>query len=190
MEEEIKEGSTRRDMLKAGGAVAVGAATFFAAASAIGDEAGAVVDAHGVTHIPTSIVMTIGGKPLGKVSAVAAMTQSVGVVRTVDATGKRRFERDTKQSSADTMVSRTFDGDQTLRTWFAGAPVSGTTDVQAIPQDVVLTLRGRNRSQISQLTLTNAWPSSWTGPKWSVPQSRAVRMSESVTLVSDSWSLA
>jgi len=190
MEEELVVGaSSRRDVLKATGAVAVGAAAFFAAASAIGDEAGAVVDALGVVHIPTSITMTIGAKPLGKVGAVSAMTQSVGVLRTVDSSGVRRFERDSRASANSTVVERPFDGDTTLRTWFAGRSVVGATDVQANPQNVVLTLRGRSKSTISQLTLVNAWPSSWTGPQWKVPEATAGKFTESVTLVSESWKL-
>ena len=65
-EGKVDGASSRRDVLKATGAVAVGAATFFAAAGSLGDEAGAVVDHLGVVHIPTSITMTVGGKALGK----------------------------------------------------------------------------------------------------------------------------
>jgi hypothetical protein len=187
MTEEIEGGSTRRDVLKATGAAAVGAAAFFAAANSLGDEAGAVVDSLGVTHIPTSIEMKIDGVVLGKVHNVGPITRAVTVVHTVDAAGVRRVQRGATESSA-TSVVRTYDGNKTFQQWFSGDSSSGAT--RAIPRQVTLTLRGRQNSTIGRLDLVNAWPKSWNGPTWHVPLSTAAHSTESVTLVYEEWKLS
>jgi hypothetical protein len=184
---EESEGASRRDVLKATGAAAVGAAAFFAAAGAIAESGATVVDAAGVVHIPTSILMSIGGKTLGRIKDVGTIVETAGVVASVDSTG--RVTHDRRASQAQTSVLRAFDGNETFRTWFNGTPVAGTTDVVADKRDVVLTLRGRQNSTIGQLSLTNAWPTSYTGPNWAVPQSTAAKFTESVTLICDSWTL-
>jgi hypothetical protein len=83
-------------------------------------------------------------------------------------------------------VTRDLDGDPSFRTWFAGRASSTGGPSQAIEQSVVLTLLGRHNSTISKLTLTNAWPSVWGTGNWVVPESKAIQLTETVTIVADS----
>jgi hypothetical protein len=187
-DEQTASGTSRREVLRATGATAVGVASFFAAAGVISQTGVEVVDAAGVTHIPTKIDVSIGGKSLGKVRSVGTVTRVATVVTSVDSSGKVRHDRE--NSLAQVTLSRVFDGDATLRTWYAGKAVPGTAQVVAVPQDVILTLRGRRGSQISQVTVTGAWPSEYDGPSWTVPSSKPETFVESVKLVVDTVELS
>jgi hypothetical protein len=83
-------------------------------------------------------------------------------------------------------VTRDLDGDPSFRTWFAGKVSSTGGAPQAIEQTVVLTLLGRHNSTIAKLTLTNAWPSVWGTGNWIVPATKAIELTETVTIVADS----
>jgi hypothetical protein len=187
MGEENVSGSSRRDVLKATGAAAVGAAAFFAAANALGDEAGAVVDSHGVTHYPTTIVMKVDGVTVSKVHSFGPITKSYDVQTVVDSSGVRRFERGVSRAS-QAQVTRVYDGSSAFHSWFQGDTSSGASRQSS--RQVTLELRGRHNSTIGVMSMVNAWPSSWSGPTWNVPQNTPAKFTETVTLVCDSWKLS
>ena len=171
-------------MLKATGATAVGIASFLAAANGIADAANASVTPR-VTHIPTSITMTIAGVSLGAVHSITPAHVSATVVTSVDAKGVIKRDRD-HSNGASMSVARYFDGNATLQNWYTGLPATdGTANRVADKRNVVLTLRGRRNSTICSLTLTNAWPSVWNGPAWTVPEAKAVPLTETVHLVAE-----
>ena len=183
MDKDVSRAS-RRDVLKVGGVMAAGAASFFAGTAAVAQSADAAVDPH-TGHIPTTITMEVGGVQVKKIRSASAATMSVNVVATQVGAGRARFSRG---SNAPAMVSvtRDLDGDPSFRTWFAGRASSTGGPTQAIEQTVVLTLLGRNNSTIGRLTLTNAWPSVWGTGSWILPETRAIQLTEKVTIVADS----
>jgi hypothetical protein len=182
--DEVSEGATRRDLLKATGATAVGIASFLAAANGIAEVAGAS-ESPRVTHIPSSITMTIGGVALGAVHSITPAHVSVNVVTTVDSKGVIKRDRD-HSNGASMSVARYFDGNSTLQSWYVGLPANdGTSNRVADKRDVVMTLRGKQNSTICSLTLANAWPSVWNGPAWTVPEAKAVPLTETVHLVAE-----
>jgi hypothetical protein len=183
--DDVSEGASRRDVLKATGATAMGIASFLAAANGLSETAGAVT-APRLVHIPTSITMTVNGVSLGAVHAIGGGHVSAVVVNSVDAKGVVQRNRQGSRG-ASVSVTRYFDSSKTLRTWFAGlAPTDGTTNRGADKRNVVLTLRGARTSTICTLTLSNAWPSVWSGPTWQVPLTKSVPLTESVHLVAES----
>ena len=178
--------ASRRDVLKATGAAAVGLASFIAAANVIGDSPAGAAVSDRIIHIPTTIDMTIDGVSLGNVRSIGPTVRSVVVSAIVDSTGARHFTRQDSNAVA-LSLSRVYDGSPKLQTWYDGGPPAlGSTMPTAIRRDVVLTLRGRNRSNIASLTLHNAWPSEYHPPSWSVPSTTAFHATESVVLVAES----
>ena len=177
--------ASRRDVLKAGGAVAVGAASFFAGAATAAQRADAAVDPHATGHVPTSITMAIGGVQVKRIRSASQARMSVNVVATPSGAGRTTFSRGSN-APVTVSVTRDLDGDPSFRTWFAGKASSTGGAPQAIEQTVVLTLLGKRHSTIAQLTLTNAWPSSWGTGSWVVPASTAIQLTETVTIVADS----
>jgi hypothetical protein len=177
--------TSRRDALKVGGAVAAGAASFFAGAAATARSADAAVDPRATGHIPTTIVMEVGGVRVRRVRSVSNASVSVSVVATPDSTGRVALSRGQSQA-VSVSVTRDLDGDPTFRTWFAGKASSTGGLAEAIEQRVVLTLLGRHGSTVGKLTLTNAWPSVWGTGNWVLPDSTAIQLTERVTIVADS----
>jgi hypothetical protein len=184
MDEDIS-GTSRRDVLKAGGMVAAGAASFFAGAAATSQNADAAIDPHATGHIPTTIIMQVGGVRVRKIRTASSASMSVSVASAKSPTGSTVFSRG-NSLPVTVNVTRDLDGDPTFRTWFAGKASSTGGPTQAIEQTVVLTLLGRNNSTIGKLTLTNAWPSVWGTGIWTVPATKAIQLTEKVTLVADS----
>jgi hypothetical protein len=184
MDEGVK-GTSRRDVLKVGGVMAAGAASFFAGTAAAAQSADAAVDPHVSGHIPTTIVMEVGGVQVKKIRSASQARMSVNVVATQTGAGRAVFSRGSN-TPVTVSVTRDLDGDPSFRTWFAGRASSTGGPSQAIEQSVVLTLLGRHNSTISKLTLTNAWPSVWGTGNWVVPESKAIQLTETVTIVADS----
>jgi hypothetical protein len=184
MDEHIS-GTSRRDVLKAGGAVAAGAASFFAGAAVASQSADAAVDPHVTGHIPTTIVMEVGGVRVRKIRTASSASMSVSVASSKSATGSTVFSRGSSLP-VTVAVTRDLDGDPTFRTWFAGKAAGNGAPTQAIEQTVVLTLLGRRNSTIGKLTLTNAWPSGWGTGTWTVPATKVVQQTERITIVADS----
>jgi len=177
--------ASRRDVLKAGGAVAAGAASFFAGAAATAQNADAATDPHATGHIPTTIVMEVGGVQVKRIRSASSACTSVSVDAAKSAAGSTVFSRG-NSLPVTVSVTRDLDGDPTFRTWFEGKASSSGGPTQAIEQTVVLTLLGRRHSTIAKLTLTNAWPSVWGTGTWTVPATKAVQLTEKVTIVADS----
>jgi hypothetical protein len=176
--------ASRRDVLKVGGAVAAGAASFFAGAATASQSADAAIDPRATGHIPTTIAMEVGGVQVRKIRAASQARMSVNVVATQTGAGTTVFSRGSK-APVTVSVTRDLDGDPSFRTWFAGKASSTGGAPQAIEQTVVLTLLGRHNSTISKLTLTNAWPSTWGTGNWVVPATKAIQLSETITIVAD-----
>lgn len=173
------KGASRRDVLKLSGATALGAAAFFAAASAVEDSpAGAT----GTTHVPTSVSMTLGGKLISRVSQVTPLAV-LPVVTTLGSTGQAVNQR-AYPGYSTVGVTRTWKGDRTFQTWFAQAQTGSDA-----PQSVTLVVKGRKGSSVSQLTLDDARPLSYEGPKYdqSTPNALAT---ETITLIADSWTFS
>jgi hypothetical protein len=177
--------ASRRDVLKAGGAVAAGAASFFAGAATAAQSAGAAVDPQSTGHIPTTIKVEIGGVQVRKIRSASQARMSVNVTATQTGPGLATFSRGSN-APVTVSVTRDLDGDPSFRTWFAGKASSTGGMTQAIEKTVVLTLLGRHNSSIAKLTLTNAWPSSWGTGNWSVPATGAIQLTETVTIVANS----
>jgi hypothetical protein len=182
---ERSAGTSRRDVLKAGGVVAAGAATFFAGTAAVAQSAEAAVDPRVAGHVPTSIVMEVGGVRVRKVRTASNASKSVSVESSKSPAGTTVFTRGESQA-VTVSVTRDLDGDPTFRTWFEGKVSAPGQLTQAIQQTVVLTLLGRNKSTIGTLTLTNAWPSRWGTGTWTVPSIKSVQQTEKITIVADS----
>ncbi len=183
--DEVTEGASRRDVLKATGATAMGIASFLAAANGITESAGATSSPR-LTHIPTSITMTVNGVVLAGVHTLSGGHVSANVVTSVDAKGVVIRDRDGSRG-ASVSVARYFDSNKLFRNWYAGLPATdGTSNRTADKREVILTLRGRQNSSIGSLTLKNAWPSVWSGPSWQVPLAKSVPLTESVHLVAES----
>ena len=182
--DDVTEGTSRRDVLKATGAGALGVASFLAMANGLSEVAGAAVPR--LTHIPTSITMTVNGVALGAVHSITPAHVSANVIDSVDANGVVKRDRNGSKG-ASMSVSRYFDSSKTLQNWYVGLlPTDGTANRTADKRDVILTLRGRTNSKICTLTLNNAWPSVWRGPGWQVPLTKSVPLTESVHLVAES----
>src|ERR1700690_1047421 len=118
----MDEGSARawrRDVLKAGGLVAAGAASFFAGAAAASQSADAAVEPHATGHIPTTILMEVAGVRVRKIRTASQASMSVSVVSSKDPTGATVFTRG-NYAPVTVTVTRDLDGDPTFRTWFAG----------------------------------------------------------------------
>ncbi len=184
MDEGVSKAS-RRDVLKAGGAVAVGAASFFAGAATAAQSAEAAVDPHATGHVPTTIKMEVGGVQVKRIRSASQARMTVNVVATQTGAGGTVFSRGSN-APVTVSVTRDLDGDPSFRTWFAGKASSTGGAPEAIEQTVVLTLLGRRHSTVATLTLTNAWPSSWGTGSWIVPATKAIQLTETVTIVADS----
>jgi hypothetical protein len=184
MDEGVSRAS-RRDVLKVGGVVAAGAASFFAGAATAAQSADAAVDPHATGHIPTTIAMEVGGVQVRKIRSASQSRMTVNVVATQTGAGRAVFSRGSN-APVTVSVTRDLDGDPSFRTWFAGKVSSTGGAPQAIEQTVVLTLLGRHNSTIAKLTLTNAWPSVWGTGNWIVPATKAIELTETVTIVADS----
>ena len=143
MDEGVSKAS-RRDVLKAGGAVAVGAASFFAGAATAAQSAEAAVDPHATGHVPTTIKMEVGGVQVKRIRSASQARMTVNVVATQTGAGGTVFSRGS-DAPVTVSVTRDLDGDPSFRTWFAGKASSTGGAPEAIEQTVVLTLLGRRR---------------------------------------------
>jgi hypothetical protein len=183
MDEGVSRAS-RRDVLKAGGMVAAGAASFFAGAATASQSADAAVVPRTTGHVPTTITMEVGGVQVGKIRSASQSRLAVNVVASQNSAGSTVFSRGSN-APATVSVTRDLDGDPSFRTWFEGRASSTGGATQAIERTVVLTLLGRRHSTIARLTLTNAWPSEWGTGSWIVPATKAVQLTETITIVAD-----
>jgi hypothetical protein len=176
--------TSRRDVLKTGGMMAAGAATFFAGTAAIAQGADAAEEPRATGHIPTSIRMEVGGVQVKRVRSASNASVAVNVAATTE-NGVTVLSRGNSLPPTVT-VTRTLDGDPMFRTWFDGQASSTGGLPAAIKQTVVLTLLGRHGSSVSRMTLTNAWPTVWGRGTWTVPETKAVQLTEQITIIADS----
>ena len=99
---------SRRDALKAVGGVAVGAASFWAAAAAAASDniAGASESPH-VTSVPTTIAISVNGVALTNVTDVTSVARSVAVVQSSGSAGARNSPGTRAASSISFSVNGT-----------------------------------------------------------------------------------